>query len=291
MRKVIISVAPVEGNKPYDNDAVAEDVIRCVEEGASICHLHSRDKNGILTEDTSNMIDLFEKICAKTDVVVQASTGGVSDMNIVERCKPLDYWRVETASLNGGSTNLGDAVYVNSFDDIKYCAQACYDREVLPEIEVFDIGMINNIKLVGEEQLMRHPIWYNLVFGHKGGIPATPDALVAFRRFVPQGQLWGATHAGREDWRFIAVALAFGATLIRVGFEDSRALDAERNAKYNWELVRELKSLIKVFGLEVATPEETRKILNLSPVLPFEKSKTDRDAIIKARNVEGALYE
>lgn len=290
MRKVIISVAPVEANKPYDNDAVAEDVIRCVEEGASICHLHSRDKNGILTPDTSNMIDLFEKICSKTDIVVQASTGGVSDMNIVDRCKPLDYWRVETASLNGGSTNLGEAVYINSFDDIRYCAQACYDREILPEIEVFDIGMINNINIVSEEQLMRHPIWYNLVFGHKGGLPASLDALVAFHNFVPRGQLWGVTHYGREDWRFAAVALAFGATLVRVGFEDSYKLDENHTAKHNWEIVRDLASLIRTFGLEVATPEEARKILNLSPVLPFEKAKADRDAIMRAA-AEGALYE
>ena len=52
-------------------------------------------------------------------MVVQASTGGVSDMNIQERCNPLDYPKVESASLNGGSTNLGEAVYINSFDDIR----------------------------------------------------------------------------------------------------------------------------------------------------------------------------
>lgn len=41
--------------------------------------------------------------------------GGVSDLNIEERCNPLDYWRVESSSLNGGTTNLGDAVYINTF--------------------------------------------------------------------------------------------------------------------------------------------------------------------------------
>ena len=62
-------------------------------------------------------------------MVVQASTGGVSDMNIQERCNPLDYPKVESASLNGGSTNLGEAVYINSFDDIRYCETAVIREE------------------------------------------------------------------------------------------------------------------------------------------------------------------
>ena len=141
MRKVIISLAPVQAGTSVDAVKLAEDVEKSVKLGAAMCHLHCRKPDGSLTPDISYMSECFDEILKRTDVVVQASTGGVSDMNIQERCNPLDYPKVESASLNGGSTNLGEAVYVNSFDDIRYCADAVYKRGILPETEVFDIGI------------------------------------------------------------------------------------------------------------------------------------------------------
>ena len=122
MRKVIISLAPVQAGTSVDAVKLAEDVEKSVKLGAAMCHLHCRKPDGSLTPDISYMSECFDEILKRTDVVVQASTGGVSDMNIQDRCNPLDYPKVESASLNGGSTNLGEAVYINSFDDIRYCA-------------------------------------------------------------------------------------------------------------------------------------------------------------------------
>lgn len=99
MRKVIISLAPVKAGTPIDRVALAEDVKSCVEAGAAMCHLHCRRPDGSLTPDTTEFIAEFEEILKRTDVVVQASTGGVSDLTIEERCNPLDYWRVESSSL------------------------------------------------------------------------------------------------------------------------------------------------------------------------------------------------
>ncbi len=169
MRKVIISLAPVEAGKAIDKEKLVEDVVRCEQAGAAMCHLHCRRPDGSLTPDISELTDTFERIAEKTDLIIQASTGGVSDMSIEQRCKPLDYWRVESASLNGGTTNLGEAVYINTFEDIRYCAKAVYEREIIPEIEVFDIGMIYNIRMTQAQVPYREPILYNLVFGHRGG--------------------------------------------------------------------------------------------------------------------------
>lgn len=262
-RKVILELAPVAGPAPVDPDKLAEDVVKCVEAGASICHLHCKKRTGELTPDTCVIIESFEKICAKCDVIVQASTGGVSNMSIEERCNPLEYWRVESASLNGGSTNLGEAIYRNSFDDIRYCARQCYERDILPETEVFDIGMINNVEMVAKEQPFKEPIMYNLVFGHKGGMQPTIEALTAFRSFVPEGRLWGVTHFGRDNWTFLAAAVAMGATTVRIGFEDSKYLDEHTQAVYNYQVVEKLAALIRAMGLEVATPAEARAMLGL----------------------------
>lgn len=263
MRKVIISVAPVAAGTPVESVSLAEDVAKCVEMGASMCHLHCRRPDGSLTPDTTYMIECFEEILRRTDVVVQASTGGISEMNIVERCYPLEYSRVETSSLNGGSTNLGEAIYMNSFDDIRYCAEECYKRGILPETEVFDIGMLHNMKIVRDEQPFQDPMLFNLVFGHKGGMQATPKMLTAFQSFVPEGDMWGVTHFGRDNWTFLAMAIAMGAVVVRVGFEDSPYLAPGVKAEHNWQVVQKLAELIRAMGLEPATPDEARKILKL----------------------------
>ena len=199
MRKVIISLAPVEAGKPVDKEALVEDVVKSAGAGAAMCHLHCRRPDGSLTPDITELVDIFERIAGKTDLVIQASTGGVSDMNIEQRCRPLDYWRVESASLNGGTTNLGEAVYINSFEDIRYCARAVYERGIIPEIEVFDIGMIYNIRMTQEQAPYRDPVLYNLVFGHKGGMQPNIECLTAFRAAVPADAKWGVTHYGRDN--------------------------------------------------------------------------------------------
>lgn len=264
-QKVIISLAPVQAGTPVDAAALAEDVQKSVANGAAMCHLHCRKPNGDLTDDISYMITCFEQILEKTDVVVQASTGGVSDMSIEQRCLPLQYEKVESASLNGGTTNLGEAVYVNTFDDIRYCAKQVYDKCIIPEIEVFDIGMIHNIMSTTSETSYREPILFNLVFGHKGGMQPDIDSLTAFKSFVPANAKWGVTHFGRTNWNFIAAAVAMGASVVRIGFEDSHYLSENQDAVYNYQLVEKLANLIHSMNFEPATPAEARIIMGCLP--------------------------
>ncbi len=263
MKKIIVSVAPVKAGNSVDYLKLAEDVEKSVENGASMCHLHCREADGSLTPTTTYLEQCFDEILKRCDVVIQASSGGVSNMTIEERCLPLELEVVETTSLNAGSTNLGDVVYINSFSDIKYCSEVAYNKGILPEIEVFDIGMINNMKIVQEECPYLEPVLYNLVFGHKGGMQPTIEALHSFVSFVPKDAIWGVTHFGRENWTFLACAIAMGATVVRIGFEDSNYLDEKENAEYNYQLVNKLRNLIEAMGLEVASPSEAREILNI----------------------------
>ena len=91
--------------------------------------------------------------------------------------------------------------------------------------------------------------------------------MIAFRSFLPKDKdtLWGVTHYGRDNWEFIAAAIAMGATVVRIGFEDSNWLDEGQKAEYNYQLVSRLVKLIKAMGLEPATPEEAREILRIEP--------------------------
>lgn len=266
MKKIIISLAPVAAGTSIDLAALVDDVKKSVELGASMCHLHCRRPDGTLTPDITFFTECFDKIRTETDVIVQASTGGVSNMTIEERCYPLNYDKVETASLNGGTTNLGDSIYINTFDDIAYCADMVYEKNILPEIEVFDIGMINNIQLTAKSHPFKDPILLNLVFGHKGGMQPNIDSLIAFRSMVPQNMLWGVTHYGRDNWDFLSAAIAMGASVVRIGFEDSNYISETEKAVYNHQLIKRLVSLIESIGYAPATVTEARNILKLKQV-------------------------
>lgn len=262
-RKIIISLAPVKAGTPVDRAALAADVEKCVALGAGMCHLHCRRPDGALTPDTTEFVATFEDILARTDVVVQASTGGISDMTIEERCHPLDYHRVESSSLNGGTTNLNGSVYVNTDTDIDYCARRSYERGIIPEVEVFDIGMIYNVERSARTQPYRRPIFYNLVFGHRGGMQPDMTCLQAFRSAVPADARWGVTHYGRDNWDFLAGAMAMGASIVRIGFEDSAWLAPGVYAEHNWQVVERLVQLIHAMGLETAAPDEVREIMGI----------------------------
>lgn len=264
MRKVIISVAPVEAGTAIDKEALVEDVAECAKRGAAMCHLHCRSLDGRLTKNTGELEDIFDQIAMRTDLICQVSTGGVSDMSIEERCRPLQYPGAESASLNGGSTNLGEAVYINSFADIRYCAQEVYSKGIVPEIEVFDIGMIYNICFTRKQVLYREPMIYNLVFGHKGGLPANMECLTAFLAAVPKDALWGVTHFQRDNWEFLAAAIAMGASIVRIGFEDSAHLARGKRAAFNYQLTEKLAQLLRAMDLEAASPQEARNIMNIS---------------------------
>lgn len=92
-----------------------------------------------------------------SDLIIQASTGGVSSMSIAERCAPMDCPGVEMASLNVGSVNLGDAVYFNPAPDVEFCSRQITERHIIPEFEVFEIGMINNILTLEDKIKFQNP--------------------------------------------------------------------------------------------------------------------------------------
>ena len=123
--------------------------------------------------------------------------------------------------------------------------------------------MLHNMELVGRDLPFVEPKLFNLVFGHKGGMQPTPEMLCAFRSFVPADALWGVTHFGRDNWTFLAAAIALGATVVRVGFEDSPYLEEGKVAEYNYQIVEKTAALIRAMGLETATPEEARNILHI----------------------------
>lgn len=270
MKKVLISVAPVAASDTLINpEAIARDVIACRKAGAGMVHLHVRDKNGRLTSDLSLLEETVRYIRSECDIVIQASTGGVSSLTIEERCAPVHMDWVESNSLNVGSVNLGDAVYCNPIAQVNYCVEQIIKNRKTPEIEVFEIGMIKTVKDLAEKYDFVRPILFSIVLGHIGAAPATVrtlrsmlDALSEF--FPEEGEtLWGITHANRRDFEIIRAALDMGASTVRIGFEDSDYLNPSTRVETNLPLVQETADIIGAKGMMPATPDEVRHMLHI----------------------------
>lgn len=264
--KVLLSVAPVAAtDTDVDPARVARDVIACAKAGAGMVHLHVRDRWGKLTPDLTQFKETVELIRRESDIVIEASTGGVSSLSIEERCAPLLYDKVECASLNVGSVNLGAAVYQNPIEEVRWCVDAILKHGKTPEVEVFEIGMIHTTRKLYEEFSFRDPLLFSIVLGHEGAAPATPEALVAMRALIPSNMVWGITHAHRRDNSIICAAVGLGAKTVRIGFEDSPYIDGTAKAETNLAIVEHFAKMLRAMDKEPMTPGEARTFFNIRP--------------------------
>jgi 3-keto-5-aminohexanoate cleavage enzyme len=194
MEKLIITCALTgaevtkqqNSNVPLTPDEIAEAALAARQAGASIVHLHARQPDGTATQDRAIYAEIIEKIRESgNDVIVQVSTGGAVGMTVDERIQPVTL-KPEMSSLNSGSVNFGNSVFLNAPPDIERFAQSIKDHGVLPELEIYDVGMIRNAIVLMEKGLVPKHAPFNLVMGVPGAIPGTPRNLM----FLVESASW-----------------------------------------------------------------------------------------------------
>ena len=270
-RKIIVAVAPT-GKKteppsvnPLTPEDVAHQVVACEKAGASMVHMHVRDKKGEQTEDLTDFSATLDLIRQSSDIVIQGSTGGLTDLTLEQRCVALDDPRVETASLNMGSINFDEDVYVNRMPDIRYWAGRMAETQVAPELEIFAAGMLPAYMQLVAEGVLKPPYSIGFCLGVRWALPANPETLFFLKTLLPEKDVpWGVIHADMQDFGLLAAAIGLGASVVRVGFEDSVFFAPGKAARTNTELVEKMVSLICQMGYEVATCQEARKILGVA---------------------------
>jgi 3-keto-5-aminohexanoate cleavage enzyme len=269
-RKIIIAVAPVGRSvtppalNPLTPRQVADEVIRCARAGASMVHLHVRDAKGVQTEEIGPYSQTLDRIRAAADIVIQGSTGGLTSLSLEERCVALNDPRTEVASLNMGSVNFGEEVYINRLPDIRYWARRMRETRTVPELEIFDSGMLPAARALIAEGAITPPYSICFCLGFHWTLAPDPKSLFFMTSLMSATVPWGVIHDGMEDFTLLAAAIGLGASLVRVGFEDSICWAPGRPVRRNAELVRKLAALVRLLGHEVATPAEARRILGIA---------------------------
>ena len=269
-RRVVIAVAPVAHvgsvlppgtRNPLTPEEVAAETVACAEAGASVVHLHVRNDRGEQTADLSWFRRTLDLIREHSDIVINGSTGGVADLSLEERCVSLDEPRVEIGSLNMGSVNFGESVYINTLPDIRFWAGRMRERGVIAELEVFNPSMITTSTELRDQGVLADPLHFNFCLGFRGSISADYRNLFFLVNLLPPGCEWGLIHEGMHDLSLVAAALGMGARVLRVGFEDGPWVNRERPSRSNAELVKNLVALVRAAGKEPATAAEARRVM------------------------------
>jgi uncharacterized protein (DUF849 family) len=298
-RKVVITCAvtgsihtpSMSPHLPVTPEEIAEAAIGAAEAGAAIVHLHARDPETGLPDQTPARFEPFLKVIKqRSDCVVNITTGGAATMTIEERLRPVATFKPEVASLNMGSMNFGlypmlgrfsefahawerpylegsrDRIFKNTFADIEHILTTCAENGTRFEIECYDIGHLYTLAHFVERGLVKPPFFVQSVFGILGGIGPHPEDVLHMKRTADRlfgdAYHWSVLGAGRHQLAIAAQAAAMGGN-VRVGLEDSLWIGPGRLATSNAEQVTKVRQILEGLGLEIATPADARAILGL----------------------------
>ena len=260
---------------PYTPNEIAEEAKRAAEAGASIVHIHARNPEGGPEWRVETFAEILSEVRARTDVIVNFSTGAIG-IPPEQRIAHIRDLRPEIGALNLGSMNYAiysakkkafyhDHVFANPFKDIQFFLEAMNSAGVRPELECFDTGHIANTAPLIDMGVLKPPYQFSLIMGVLGGIPGTTRHLTNQVDTLPPESHWQVIGIGLNQWALVAAAIAMGGNA-RVGLEDNFYVEEGKMAKSNGELVQKAARLVHDLGRDVATVDEARKILSLSPL-------------------------
>ena len=297
--KVIISCAvtgaihtpSMSPHLPITPEEIITDSLAAAEAGAAILHLHARNpEDGRPDQTPEGFSPFLSRIKQSSDAVINITTGGSPYMTVAERVAPAANHKPELASLNMGSMNFGlypmlkryktfkfdwerehlegskDLVFRNSFKDIEYVLETCYGNGTRFEFECYDISHLYNLAHFADRGLVKAPFFVQSVFGLLGGIGTHHEDVMHMKRTADRlfgnDFRWSVLGAGANQFRVAAQAATLGGN-VRVGLEDSLWAGRGELATSNAVQVRKVRNIIENLGLEVATPDEAREMLQL----------------------------
>jgi len=236
---------------PTSPEEIAAAAREACEAGAAVVHVHVRDEQGRPTADLGiarRVVGMIEEACP---AIVQLSTGVGLTVPFEERERLVEA-RPRMASLNPCSMSFGDGEFRNPPDGVRRLAARMRELGIKPELEIYDTGHLEVALRLVEEGLVEEPLQFSIVMGVRGGMPATPAALIELLPRLPAGSVWQAIAIGRANLSMTAIGLAMGGNA-RTGMEDTLMLRRGVPATSNAELVTRLVDVAHSLERDVAT--------------------------------------
>lgn len=288
MNKVMLTVAltgagdTVEKNSnvPVTPEEIADSAIKCAKAGATVAHIHVRDPQ---TGKLSHNVELFKKSvelirAADEDIIINITSGGGgdfipnlenpevggvgTDMQTPEqRHEPVGKLLPEMCTLDCGSVNMGDDVYLSPTNWLHKQAALIQKTGVKPELECFDTGHVSFAKQLIKEGLIDGQPLFQFCLGIPWGLENDPETIEYLKTRIPEDASWSAFGIGRLQLPTVEEVAKRGGN-VRVGLEDNLYLSKGVKAT-NEQLVERAKEILSELNIEPMTPQEAREYYNL----------------------------
>ena len=251
-------------NLPTQPEEIAASALACCDAGASAVHMHVRDDNDAASMRFDKFAETVRLIRdAGSPLVLNLTSSGGQGFSWEERIRPFRELKPELASFDAGTMNwLNSVVFMNEPEFLELCGKEMIAAGVKPEIEIFDIGMLNTAKYYIRKGIIQEPAHFQLCLGAVGGMEATTENLLYLVNHLPEKCTWSAFGIGKGANEIMMAALALGGN-VRVGLEDNVYYNKGQLAESNQQFVARVKRIVEELGKTVATPDEARQILGV----------------------------
>jgi len=254
---------------PLSQGEIVEDVARCLELGVQMVHLHARDAQGVQTPNPDvygRLIEDIRRLPGGRQALLCVTTSGRYTADVETRARVLDLdggARPDMASLTLSSLNFAQSASVNAPDTIRELAARMQAKGIRPELEVFDLGMANFVRVLCKENLITRPLYVNVMLGNIAGAQADALQLAAILAALPEDCIVSIAGLGRSQ----LTATGLGLLLtdgVRIGLEDNLWLDTQRTQPAsNCTLIQRTLRLAAEFERPLATAEQVRTRLGV----------------------------
>lgn len=276
MKKLIINLAPtgIKPTKalnpyvPLSVNEIIEDVYINWLKGVQIVHLHVRDENGENTPNKAVYAQVIEGIRLKCPkIIICASLSGRVVNTLESRSQVLELTgeaKPDMGSLTLSSLNFGDGASINSPEMIIQLLKKMNANKIKPELEVFDMGMINYSKYLIKKGLIEPPFYYNIICGNIASAQATMEEISAMINALPPQSIYTLGGFGQDQLKMNVFGI-LSASGVRTGLEDNLYLSYEgtKTLATNIKLVDRITDIANLYGREIASCEEVRNMLNI----------------------------
>ena len=252
---------------PISCDEIIEDAIKVYDAGARIVHIHARDETGKPTPNGK----YYEKIICgikkeRPDMICCVTTSGREWSDFESRSEVLHLKgdaKPDMASLTLGSLNFLSGASVNTIDMVEQLAMMMKEKEIKPELEIFDFGMINLAKYLQRHEIISGKNYFNILLGNLNTAPANIETLANMYNSLPQNSIWSATGLGKFQLGMNTASIISGGH-VRVGIEDSIYYDYEQTKlASNEDLVKRIVRISNELQRPIATSSQARDIIGL----------------------------
>jgi uncharacterized protein (DUF849 family) len=260
---------------PILPDEIISEVLTAANLGVTMVHLHARDP---ATGEPAYQKEVYAEIIRgirkkEKDLILCVSTSGRHFNEFEKRsdCLSLeDELKPDLASLTLSSVNFNKQASVNSPQMIQDLAGRMLEKGIKPELEVFDLGMINYAKYLIRKELLKPPYYFNLILGNIACAQADMLHLGLMIKELPEGSIWSVGGVGQYQLRMNIMAVAAGGGA-RIGLEDNIWYDQERTRlATNRDLIERVISIAQAMGREPFSPKEARRFIESvdQPAMP-----------------------